>query len=98
MKPVVLTMSQARKIILHAAGLWRRGAFGKGREAVYKVIKHLGYVQVDTNYTVERAHHHSIAARVTDYKSEWLEELQAGTRGSCRWEACAVVYAAGVQK
>ena len=80
MNQLTLTRSQARKIILHAAGLSRRAQFGKGREAVYKVIDHLGFIQVDTNYTVERAHHHALAARVPGYKPEWLEELQADGR------------------
>jgi uncharacterized protein YcaQ len=75
-----LTRPQARRIILHAAGLSRPAPFGKGREAVYKLIEHLGYIQVDTNYTVERAHHHAIFSRVPDYKPEWLEELQADGR------------------
>ena len=61
---------------MHAAGLARRAQFGKGREAVYKLIEHLGFIQLDTNYTVERAHHHVIAARVPDYRLEWLDELQ----------------------
>ena len=68
MDPLILSKSQARKIILHAAGLSKRGQFGKGKEAVYKLIDHLGFVQVDTNYVVERAHHHAIAARVPDYR------------------------------
>jgi uncharacterized protein YcaQ len=80
MKPVKLTKSQARKIILHAAGLSKRNQFGKGQEAVYKVIDHLGFIQVDTNYVVERAHHHAFAARVPGYKTEWLEELQSEGR------------------
>jgi uncharacterized protein YcaQ len=80
MKQLVLTRSEARKIILHAAGLARPAQFGKGREAVYKLIDHLGHVQIDANYVIERAHHHSIAARVPDYKQEWLEELQADGR------------------
>ncbi|HEX6432508.1 MAG TPA: crosslink repair DNA glycosylase YcaQ family protein [Niastella sp.] len=80
MSQLILTPSQARKIILHAAGLYKRAPFGKGREAVYKFIDHLGYVQIDANYVVERAHHHSIASRVPDYKPEWLEELQADGR------------------
>ena len=80
MKPVILTKSQARTIILHAAGLTKRGQFGKGIEAAYKVIDQLGFVQVDTNYVVERAHHHAIAARVPGYKTEWLEELQTDGR------------------
>jgi len=80
MNPVTLTIAQARKIILHAAGLSRPAQFGKGCEAVYKFIDHLGFIQLDTNYVVERAHHHAIAARVPDYKPEWLDELQADGR------------------
>ncbi len=80
MNQLILSKAQARKIILHAAGLSQKAPFGKGREAVYKLIDHLGYVQLDTNYVVERAHHHAIAARVPGYKQEWLEELQADGR------------------
>ena len=80
MSQVNLTNSQARKIILHAAGLAKQAPFGKGREAVYKLIDHLGFVQLDTNYVIERAHHHAIATRVPDYKPEWLQELQADGR------------------
>ncbi|WP_316743362.1 winged helix-turn-helix domain-containing protein [Pedobacter antarcticus] len=75
MEPIILTKSQARKIILNAAGLARNAQFGTGIEAVYKVIDHLGFVQLDTNYVVERAHHHVMAARVPDYQLEWLAEL-----------------------
>jgi uncharacterized protein YcaQ len=80
MKPVNLTLSQAKKIILHAAGLHKKSPFGKGREAAYKVIQHLGFVQLDTNLTVERAHHHTLASRLPDYKPEWLKELQEDGR------------------
>jgi uncharacterized protein len=80
MSQLILTPSQARKIILHAAGISKRAPFGKGREAVYKLIDHLGYVQIDANFVVERAHHHAIASRVPDYKLEWLDELQADGR------------------
>ncbi|TCC98577.1 winged helix-turn-helix domain-containing protein [Pedobacter hiemivivus] len=70
-----LTKQQARKIILEAAGLARKVQFGTGIEAVYRVIDHLGFLQLDTNYVVERAHHHVMAARVPDYQTEWLAEL-----------------------
>lgn len=76
----VITKSQARKVILHAAGLSKRAQFGKGKEAVYKLIDHLGFVQIDTNYVVERAHHHTIASRIPDYNAAWLEQLQAEGR------------------
>jgi len=75
MEPLHLTKLQARKIILNAAGLARYAQFGFGIEAVFKFINHLGFVQVDTNYVVERAHHHAIFARVPDYEIIWLTEL-----------------------
>ena len=80
MKPVVLSKEEARKIILHASGLSKHGQFGKGIDAAYKLIDHLGFLQVDTNYVVERAHHHAIAARVPGYQLEWLEQLQTDGR------------------
>lgn len=75
MQSISLTNEQARKIILSAAGLVRKGQFGTGKEAVSKVIDHLGFVQLDTNYVVERAHHHVFSARIPDYQTEWLTEL-----------------------
>ncbi|WP_406826111.1 winged helix-turn-helix domain-containing protein [Pedobacter sp. KACC 23697] len=75
MEAIVLNRSQARKIILHAAGLSQKAQFGTGIEAVYRVIDHLGYIQLDTNYVVERAHHHVLFARVHDYQTEWLAAL-----------------------
>lgn len=75
MEPVILSKTQARKIILNAAGLARRAQFGTGIEAVYGLIDHLGFVQLDTNYVVERAHHHVMAARIPDYQTEWLGQL-----------------------
>lgn len=75
MEQHILTKSQARKIILDAAGLARPGQFGYGIEAVYKLIDHLGFVQLDANYVVERAHHQVMFARVPDYELSWLSEL-----------------------
>ncbi len=75
MEAITLTQLQARKIILEAAGLARKAQFGTGIEAVYRLIDHLGFVQLDTNYVVERAHHHVMAARIPDYEIEWLTEL-----------------------
>jgi len=75
MDQLTLTKSQARKIILDAAGLARAAQFGHGIQAVYKVINQLGFVQLDTNFVVERAHHHVMFARVPDYEISWLSEL-----------------------
>lgn len=75
MEPILLSVPQARKIILYAAGLAAKAQFGTGREAVYRLIDQLGFVQLDTNYVVERAHHHVMAARIPDYEPGWLAEL-----------------------
>lgn len=75
MEELQLSAQQARRIILNAAGLAHRGQFGTGPEAVYQMIDHLGFVQLDTNYIVERAHHQALAARVQDYEPQWLDDL-----------------------
>lgn len=76
----MLSKSQARKIILEAAGLASHQQFGTGREAVYRLIDHLGFVQLDTNFVVERAHHQVMASRVPGYQIDWLAELSAEGR------------------
>lgn len=75
MEPISLTIKQARQIILDASGLAQKAQFGDGKEAVYRVIDHLGFLQLDTNYVVERAHHHALFARIPDYEKEWLAAL-----------------------
>ncbi|SHF13442.1 winged helix-turn-helix domain-containing protein [Pedobacter caeni] len=75
MEYIDLTKPQARKIILEAAGLSRKAQFGTGIEAVYRLIDHMGFVQLDTNYVVERAHHHVMVARIPGYQTEWLASL-----------------------
>jgi len=75
MESMLISQVQAREIILHAAGLARKAQFGSGIEAVYQLIDQLGFVQLDTNYVVERAHHHVMYARIPDYETQWLTEL-----------------------
>lgn len=77
MNSLTLTLAQARKIILHAAGLAKRAQFGRGEDAALKFLDQVGFVQIDTIYVVERAHHHVFASRVPDYKPEWLEQFQS---------------------
>ena len=62
MTSITLTKKEAKKIILHVAGLSKQAQFGRGIEVVYKLINHLGFIQIDTNYVVERAHHHDIVS------------------------------------
>lgn len=69
-----LSNKEARHIMLTSQGLAGK-PFGNKKEGTLQVIQHLGYVQIDTISVVERAHHHTIWARVNDYKKSYLNEL-----------------------
>jgi hypothetical protein len=69
-----ISKSDARKLFLHAQGLYGHD-FGKKKAGVLNLIEHLGYVQIDTISVIERAHHHTIFTRVKDYQKKHLDEL-----------------------
>jgi uncharacterized protein YcaQ len=69
-----LSNKEARHLMLANQGL-ADSFFGHKKEGALNVIKHLGYVQIDTISVVERAHHHTIWTRVEDYKKSYLDEL-----------------------
>jgi uncharacterized protein YcaQ len=76
-EPVKISLMEARRIALRAAALGEDEApFGLGKQAVFKAVQHLGYVQVDTISVVQRAHHHVLWSRVPDYSPAMLHELQ----------------------
>jgi uncharacterized protein YcaQ len=83
---LTLSLSQARRIALRAQLLATApppaGPDGTGRasrptgcDAAREVLRHLGYVQIDTISVVERAHHHVLATRVPGYRPAHLAEL-----------------------
>ena len=69
-----ISNKEARHLMLVSQGL-AGNFFGNKKEGTLNVIEHLGYVQIDTISVVERAHHHTIWARVNDYKKSYLDEL-----------------------
>jgi len=73
---VTLSQSQARKIALLSQGVYQERELGGGTSAVLGAIEKLGYVQIDTISVVERAHHHTLWNRVTDYQNSDLDQLQ----------------------
>lgn len=75
MQALTLSKSQARKIILQAAALSQKAPFGTGVDAVERLIEHIGFLQLDTNSVVERAHHHVLASRIPDYQTAYLTDL-----------------------
>jgi uncharacterized protein len=75
--PIQLTRAQARRIWLHAQRLDTSEPFGSGPEATPAAIAHLGYLQIDTIYVIERSHHHILFTRIPSYRREHLHQAQA---------------------
>lgn len=71
-----ISLKEARRLAIHGSGLASSTGFGAGKNAVFKAINHLGYVQIDTISVVARAHHHVLATRVANYQEAHLAKLQ----------------------
>jgi uncharacterized protein YcaQ len=85
-------MSTARRLALHRQGLDGGWEPLVGKEGVAQTIDRIGYVQIDTIAVVERAHHHTLWVRRSDYDAQWLHELQAEDRRIFEWWAPAMSY------
>lgn len=94
MSKVSLTPSQVRAIWLQSQGLHEAHPFGSGPKAVVKVIKHLGYVQIDTIHVIERSHHHILYSRIPDYKRAHLQQAQTKDKTVFEYWTHALAYIA----
>ncbi len=74
---VHLSTAQARRIWLHAQRLDTTEPFGAGPQATPAAIAHLGYLQIDTIYVIERSHHHILHTRIPSYRREHLHQAQS---------------------
>jgi uncharacterized protein YcaQ len=72
-----LTAAQARRIWLHAQRLDTTEPFGCGPKATPAAVAHLGYLQIDTIYVIERSHHHILYTRIPSYRREHLHRAQS---------------------
>jgi uncharacterized protein YcaQ len=68
-------VKKLRRIALDRQGLLKTDHFGRGKQATLRTIEHLGYIQIDTISVVERAHHHVLWSRVSNYQPKFLEQL-----------------------
>src|SRR6185295_13533055 len=50
--------------------------FGSGPAATPAAVAHLGYLQIDTIYVIERSHHHILHTRIPSYRREHLHQAQ----------------------
>jgi uncharacterized protein YcaQ len=72
-----LTAARARRLWLHAQRLDAPEPFGAGPEATPAAVAHLGYLQIDTIYVIERSHHHILHTRIPSYRREHLHQAQS---------------------
>ena len=70
-----LSNSDARRIFLAKQGLSGAPNRALGKEGLLKLIHDIGFVQVDSIATVERAHHQILFARNQTYRREHLTAL-----------------------
>lgn len=77
-KPLIqLTSAQARRLWLHAQRLDSTEPFGSGPKATPAAVAHLGYLQIDPIYVIERSHHHILHTRIPSYRREHLHRAQS---------------------
>ncbi|MDT0596404.1 winged helix-turn-helix domain-containing protein [Glaciecola petra] len=74
-----------RRIALYKQGLISTAPYGSGKLGTLKAIEHLGYVQIDTLSVVERAHHHILYNRVSNYQTDHLNQLVRDKRIFEHW-------------
>jgi uncharacterized protein YcaQ len=74
---IQLTCAQARRIWLHAQRLDTTEPFGSGPRATPAAVAHLGYLQIDPIYVIERSHHHILHTRIPAYRREHLHQAQS---------------------
>ena len=74
---IQLTSAQGRRIWLHAQRLDSTEPFGSGPKATPAAVTHLGYLQIDTIYVIERSHHHILYTRIPTYRREHLHQAQS---------------------
>ena len=72
---ILISNAQARKIFMERQGLSRPPQKAMTRQALYDLIHELGFVQVDSISTVERAHHQILFSRNQTYRPKLLSTL-----------------------
>ena len=90
--PMDLSKKEARRLFLSRQGLLRSDQFGRGRNAVKRAIDQLTWLQIDTISVVERAHHHILRTRVSNYEPIMLHRLQADERQFFEYWSHAAAY------
>lgn len=73
--PALIRNQDARRFFLHLQGLTVDPAARIDAAGIYSLIEHLGFVQIDSINTVERAHHQILFSRHQTYTHDHLQQL-----------------------
>lgn len=90
--PIPLSKTRARRIWLGAQRLDEAAPFGGGASATPAAVRHLGYVQIDTIYVVERCHHQILYTRIPDYRRDHLRQAQSVDKAVFEYWTHALSY------
>jgi len=71
----VITTASARRLFMGAQGLLCDPGLKSTPATLQKMIKRMGFVQLDSINVVERAHHLTLASRFDDYRHEHFTRL-----------------------
>ncbi|MBT6825355.1 MAG: winged helix-turn-helix domain-containing protein, partial [Rhodospirillales bacterium] len=71
----VINNSDARRLFMHLQGLSASPSRKIGKDGVLEMIESMGFVQVDSINTVERAHHMILFSRNQTYRQKYLSTL-----------------------
>lgn len=87
---IQLSLTQARKLHLHAQGLLKRPAREASKQNVLQCIRQMGALQIDTIHVVARSPYLVLWSRLGHYQPQWLDELLAERQLFEYWshEAC----------
>lgn len=89
---IKLSSRDVRRLALSCQGLTGSDVFGRGRNAVDRAIRQIGYVQIDSISVVERAHHHVLRSRVSNYEKKLLHQAQTSNRSILEYWSHAAAY------
>lgn len=90
--PLALSRADVRRLALARQGLLDNWALPEGKAGALEVVQRLGYVQLDTLYVVQRAHHHIIWSRHPNYRPRMLRALLAEDHQVFEWWTHAASY------
>lgn len=94
--PIDISTREARLLLMHGACLLDAARSARTPAGALRLIESLGFVQIDSIHVVERAHHHVMWSRASDYERATLDRLQRNGRIFEHWTHDASLIPTGL--